>query len=209
LKCFLEIKMTYFLQVSNFTENFKNDLIIKKTFQNKYVSRIDIHSHYMFRGWSSHPLSSMYWTFPHIICIALYIYIYIYIYNVLFVILNTYMQSVSKRALQVWNITYIYSEDVYIILNCHNAAGRSLTWDSYCSVSHTSTGNLGCFKTALEWFSKCYCVASVTKTFTPKSIHTICRSTPWTMDSLYASKYKYFKNTHHTVTFEIPLYNSF
>jgi hypothetical protein len=28
---------------------------------------------------------------------------------------------------------------------------------------------------------------------------------PWTIDSLYAFKYKRFRNTRHTVTFRIPL----
>jgi hypothetical protein len=29
-----------------------------------------------------------------------------------------------------------------------------------------STGNAGCLKNTLQWYSKCYCLASVTKTFT-------------------------------------------
>jgi hypothetical protein len=33
-------------------------------------------------------------------------------------------------------------------------------------------------KRALQWYSKCYCVASVTRTFTLKGVHTIHRLTP-------------------------------
>jgi hypothetical protein len=28
-------------------------------------------------------------------------------------------KNVSKRALQLWNLVYIYSEDMYSVLNCH------------------------------------------------------------------------------------------
>jgi hypothetical protein len=69
---------------------------------------------------------------------------------------------------------------------------------------------IGCFKKrALEWYSKCYCVASVTKTFTPKGVHSIHRLISWTMDSLYAIKCKCFRNTRHNVAFGIPLQSSF
>jgi hypothetical protein len=36
----------------------------------------------------------------------------------------------------------------------------------------------GVLKRALQWYSKCYCVASVTKTFKLKGVQTIRRSTP-------------------------------
>jgi hypothetical protein len=32
------------------------------------------------------------------------------------------IQGVSKRALQLRNLLYVYSEDMYSILNCHNVA---------------------------------------------------------------------------------------
>jgi hypothetical protein len=38
-------------------------------------------------------------------------------------------------------------------------------------------------KRALQWYSKCYCVASITKTFTLKGVQTMHRSRYWTMDS--------------------------
>jgi hypothetical protein len=57
---------------------------------------------------------------------------------------------------------------------------------------------------ALQWYSKCYYVETVTKTFTLKSVQTIHYWRCWTMDSLCAFKWKCFRNTHHAVTFEIP-----
>jgi hypothetical protein len=55
-------------------------------------------------------------------------------------------------------------------------------------------------KRALQLYSRCYCVASVTKTFTLKGVQTSFK-----MDSLYAFKYKCFCNIRHTVTFGIQL----
>jgi hypothetical protein len=46
-------------------------------------------------------------------------------------------------------------------------------------------------KKSSQWYSKCYCVATVSR----------C----WTMDSLYAFKCKRFRNTRHTVIFGISL----
>jgi hypothetical protein len=31
-------------------------------------------------------------------------------------------QVVPKRALQLWKLAQIYSEDMYFVLNCHNVA---------------------------------------------------------------------------------------
>jgi hypothetical protein len=59
-------------------------------------------------------------------------------------------------------------------------------------------------KAALQWYSKCYCVASVMKTFTLNRLQTIHPSRCQAMDSLYAFKYKHFRNTGHTVIFGIP-----
>jgi hypothetical protein len=39
----------------------------------------------------------------------------------------------------------------------------------------------GVLKRALQWYSKCYCVASVTKTFTLKGVQTIRRSRCWNL----------------------------
>jgi hypothetical protein len=41
----------------------------------------------------------------------------------------------------------------------------------------------GVSKRALHCYSKCYCLASVRKTFTLKGVQTIHRSTPWRMNS--------------------------
>jgi hypothetical protein len=32
------------------------------------------------------------------------------------------IQDVSKRALQLWKLTYIYPEDMDSVLHCHNVA---------------------------------------------------------------------------------------
>jgi hypothetical protein len=64
---------------------------------------------------------------------------------------------------------------------------------------------IGCFKRALQWYSKCYCVTGVMKTFTPQGLQIVQRLTPSVMGSLYAFKYKRFHNTRHTVAFGIQL----
>jgi hypothetical protein len=63
----------------------------------------------------------------------------------------------------------------------------------------------GVLKRSLQWYSKYYCVASVTKTFTLKGLQILRRWRCWTMDSLYAFKCKRFRNTHQTITFWILL----
>jgi hypothetical protein len=62
----------------------------------------------------------------------------------------------------------------------------------------TGTKIQGVSKRSLQWYPKCYCVASVTKTFAFKGVQVIRRSTPSTMS-------KRFHNARHTVTFGIPL----
>jgi hypothetical protein len=52
----------------------------------------------------------------------------------------------------------------------------------------------GVSKRVIRWYSKCYCVTSVMKTFTLKGVQIIHRSTPWTLDSLYINK-MYCQNT--------------
>jgi hypothetical protein len=85
-------------------------------------------------------------------------------------------------------------------------AHRTL-WDSYGSMWLPLVMQ-SVSKRALQWYSKCYCVASITKTFTLKGGQTVHRPRCW-MDNLYAFKYKCFRNTRHTVTFGIPLLSSF
>jgi hypothetical protein len=74
---------------------------------------------------------------------------------------------------------------------------------SRCSIIHRVLPGIvtvqlvmqGVSERASQWCSKCYCVASVTKTFTLKGVQTIHRSTTSTMHSLYAFKCKCFRNT--------------
>jgi hypothetical protein len=54
-------------------------------------------------------------------------------------------------------------------------------------------------KIPLQLYSKCYCVASVMKTFTLKGVETIHGSTPGMMDSLHAFRCIHFRNIHHAV----------
>jgi hypothetical protein len=56
------------------------------------------------------------------------------------------MQSVSKRPLQFLKLIYIYSEDVYSILNCHNVAKhvKFYMWQLWFIVA--STGSVERFK---------------------------------------------------------------
>jgi hypothetical protein len=56
-------------------------------------------------------------------------------------------------------------------LNCHNVAKHTgFTWDSYSSMWLSLV--MQCFKRALQWYSKCYFVANVMKTFTHKGYNT-------------------------------------
>jgi hypothetical protein len=47
-------------------------------------------------------------------------------------------------------------------LNCHNAAKHTEFYLEQLRLNVTSTGNTGCFKKALQWYSKSYSVARVT-----------------------------------------------
>jgi hypothetical protein len=69
---------------------------------------------------------------------------------------------------------------MYSVLNWLNVAKliEFSLWELRFYV--TFIGNAGCFKWALQWYSKCYGVASVTKTFTLKEVQTIHRLAPWT-----------------------------
>jgi hypothetical protein len=74
----------------------------------------------------------------------------------------------------------------------------------------------GVSKIALQCYSKCYCVARITKTFILKAVQTIRRSAShWRMDNLYVFKCKRFRNTtqwyleyHCKVLFETPCIGS-
>jgi hypothetical protein len=60
----------------------------------------------------------------------------------------------------------------------------------------------GVSRRALQWHSKCYCVASVIL----KAVQTIYTSRCWTTDSLYAFKYKRFRNTVVKLFLKHPLW---
>jgi hypothetical protein len=63
----------------------------------------------------------------------------------------------------------------------------------------------GVSKIALQWYSKCYCVARVTNTFTLKCVQTIHHSRCWTMHSLYACMRKRFVANSLVLTFRYAL----
>jgi hypothetical protein len=60
-------------------------------------------------------------------------------------------------------------------------------------------------KEDLQSYSKCYFMATATKTFTLKGVQSIHSSRCLTMDTFYAFKCKSFRSTRHKVTFRIPL----
>jgi hypothetical protein len=74
---------------------------------------------------------------------------------------------------------------MYNVLNCPNVAKHIKFYLGELQFKTTFTSNAGCFKLALPWYSKCYCVAIITKTFA--------------LDSLYAFKCKHFRNTSHSI----------
>jgi hypothetical protein len=84
------------------------------------------------------------------------------------------VHDVSKRALQLWKLIYIYSENS--VLNCYIVARHTEFYVGYLSLNLTFAGDAGCFKKFLQWYSKCYSVASVTKKFTLKGVQTTHRS---------------------------------
>jgi hypothetical protein len=55
-------------------------------------------------------------------------------------------QGVSKRALQLWKLIPIYSEDMCSVLNFHNVANHAEFYLGYLRFNMTSTGNAACFK---------------------------------------------------------------
>jgi hypothetical protein len=71
-----------------------------------------------------------------------------------------------------------------------------------CGTRHCT----GCLKKrGLRGYSKCYCVANVTKAFTLRGVQIIHRSTCSAMDILYTFKCTRFRNTRLAATFGIPL----
>jgi hypothetical protein len=72
---------------------------------------------------------------------------------------------------------------MYRVLNCHSVEKYTEFFLWKLQFFMTFTGNAGCLKMALQWYSKCYCVASVTKMFRLKGVQTVYRSTLWTMNN--------------------------
>jgi hypothetical protein len=62
---------------------------------------------------------------------------------------------------------------MYSVSNCHNVAKYTEFYLGYLRFNVTSTGNADCLKKSfiLVWYSKCYCVVSVTKTFILNTLH--------------------------------------
>jgi hypothetical protein len=55
------------------------------------------------------------------------------------------VQGVSKRALQLLKLIYIYS-DMYSVLNCNNVTKHTEFFMGQLRLNVTSTGNAGCFE---------------------------------------------------------------
>jgi hypothetical protein len=72
----------------------------------------------------------------------------------------------------------MYLEDMHSVLNCHNLAKDAKFFLGWLWFSVASTVMQGVSDRPLQWYSKCYCVVSVTKTFTLKGIQTIHCLTP-------------------------------
>jgi hypothetical protein len=59
---------------------------------------------------------------------------------------NAIIEGVSKRALQLRKLIYIYSQNTYSILICYNVAKDAEFYQRPLRFNVTSTGNSGCFK---------------------------------------------------------------
>jgi hypothetical protein len=72
------------------------------------------------------------------------------------------MQGVSKRALQLWEIIWIYSEDMFSVLNYHNIAKYAELYVGQLGLIVTSTDNVECLKNSFTivfqmlLFGECY-----------------------------------------------------
>jgi hypothetical protein len=85
---------------------------------------------------------------------------------------------VFQKELYNFESLYEFIQCMCSVLNCHIVAKHIEFCLGQLRLNVTFTVNAGCFKKALQYYSKCYCVASVTKTFTLKGVQTICHSTP-------------------------------
>jgi hypothetical protein len=73
------------------------------------------------------------------------------------------------------------------------SVGRNSAHEAKGAVQVSDRQKYGVSKRALQWYSKCCWLASVTKMFTPKGVQSNHWWTlSWTMDRLYAFKYKRF-----------------
>jgi hypothetical protein len=89
-----------------------------------------------------------------------------------------FTQDVSNRALPFRKLIQIYSEDMYSVLNCHNAAKYTDFYLGYLRFNVTSIGNAECFKKSFTMVFQMLLCASVMKIFTLKGIQTVHCSTP-------------------------------
>jgi hypothetical protein len=100
---------------------------------------------------------------------------------------------------------------MYSVLNCHKVAKHSeFTWDNYGSM-WLSLVLHGVSKRALKWYSKYYCVASVTETFTLKGIQIIHPSTPFLHDGQVAIEckllhFRYWQSNHILIWYFISYF---
>jgi hypothetical protein len=86
-------------------------------------------------------------------------------------------QGVSKRDLQRRNLIKIYLGDMYSVLNCHNLAKPSRFYLGQPRFNAIPLAMQGVSKSVLHWYFKCYCVASVTRSFMFNGVQTIHLST--------------------------------
>jgi hypothetical protein len=104
----------------------------------------------------------------------------IYTSNLVLMGQNIFRIHIALRTVFHKELISVYWEDIYSALNCHNVAKHAEFYLRYLPFNVTSTDMYGVSKRCLQWYSKGFCVASVTKTFTFKSVQTTCHATPWT-----------------------------
>jgi hypothetical protein len=103
---------------------------------------------------------------------------------------KTIILSVVLDGLETWSLTIREEHGLrYLRTGCRGECldRRHIKWvetGGTCIMRSFITCCLrqihGVSEIALQWYSKCYCVANVTKTFTLKGVQTIHRSPPWT-----------------------------
>jgi hypothetical protein len=128
-----------------------------------------------------------------------------------------YRDSVNFVFVSVWNAGCFKKIFSNLEAHIHLFRGHVQCFESsYCSKTHRVLPGIvtvqcdslvmrGVSERALQWYSKCYCVANVTRTFTLKGVQTIHPTAPTTMSTLYAFECKRSRNIRHKVTFGIPL----